>query len=203
MTDSLLQLLCADARLYHRLQRVDGGGSILTTALCSRGMWLLIFHRIAHIGVSRRDLRSPTWWLIRSLESIGKYLAAVFCKSDILEDCNFQAGIYLSNRGYLMCGAKAVGTGTLIHDHVTLGYLVANGKEGRPSIGSNVWVGPNTIIAGALTIGDGATILPGSYLTHNVPARSVVKGNPARVVRRDFDNATLRDTLAIVHDVTL
>jgi acetyltransferase-like isoleucine patch superfamily enzyme len=65
-----------------------------------------------------------------------------------------------------------------------------------------VWIGPNCIIVGALSVGDGATVLPNSVLTFSVPAGAVVKGNPARIVRTDFDNSGLRRSLTIVPDVT-
>ncbi len=64
-----------------------------------------------------------------------------------------------------------------------------------------MWIGPNCIIGGAITVGDGATALPGSFLTYSVPPRAVVKGNPAAIVLRCFDNSALRRSLAIVHDV--
>lgn len=205
MTMSAVRRFYRDACFYRQLRNADkpGGGSLLATLLLSRGLWLLAFQRVAFYSVSQRNLRNPFWWLARLTESIGRYLAAVLCKSEIREDCDFEGDVYLSDKGYMICGAHKVGTGTLIHDHVTFGHAVANGKEGRPTIGANVWIGPNTIVAGPLTIGDGATVLPDSYLTNSVPPRAVVKGNPARVVRGNFNNATLRGSLAVVYEIVL
>ena len=117
------------------------------------------------------------------------------------EDCEIGAGAYLSNQGYLLCGAHGIGAGSLIHDRCTFGHTVADGGQGRPTIGKNVWIGSNCVIAGSVTVGDGATVLPGSILTFSVPPRAVVKGNPARIVRTDFDNAGLRRSLTLVADV--
>jgi acetyltransferase-like isoleucine patch superfamily enzyme len=36
-----------------------------------------------------------------------------------------------------------------------------------------------------VTIGDGAVVAAGSVVVHDVPARALVAGNPARVVRQD------------------
>jgi acetyltransferase-like isoleucine patch superfamily enzyme len=44
-------------------------------------------------------------------------------------------------------------------------------------------------------------VLPGSFLTYSVPPGAVVKGNPAAIVRRNFDNSELRRSLLIVKDV--
>ena len=48
----------------------------------------------------------------------------------------------------------------------------------RASIGSNA-----TILCG-VTIGEEAVVGAGSVVTHDVPARTVVAGNPARELRR-------------------
>ncbi len=69
------------------------------------------------------------------------------------------------------------------------------GTDG-PNIGRNVWIGPDCIVYGNITIGDGATVLPGSVVSANVSAGSVVEGNPATKVRGNFDNIGLRRSLA-------
>jgi acetyltransferase-like isoleucine patch superfamily enzyme len=50
-------------------------------------------------------------------------------------------------------------------------------------------------------VGDGATVLPGSFLTFSVSPGAVVKGNPAVIVRKNFDNSELRRSLTIVPDI--
>jgi galactoside O-acetyltransferase len=48
---------------------------------------------------------------------------------------------------------------------------------------SNVWIGMNCIILKGVTIGEGAIVAAGSVVTKNIPAWTVVAGNPARVVK--------------------
>jgi serine acetyltransferase len=199
----LARHLAADIRFYRSLSRGrhSGAASLVTTLLANRGLWLLTFHRIAHLCLRRRNLRSPLWWLARVCKSVGACFTVVFCRSQVSEDCEIGAGAYLANQGYILCGARSIGSGSLIHDRCTFGHTVADGGEGRPAIGRNVWIGPNCVIAGSLTVGDGATILPGSFVTFSVPPRVVVQGNPALIVHRDFDNSVLRSSLAVVADV--
>jgi len=195
--------LVADARFYQRLTHSgrSGSGALVWTMLCNRGLWLLTFHRIAHYSQCQRRVRSPIWWFARLLQSVGTCFNVLFCRSGISADCEISGTVYLSNRGYLLCGARSIGAGSLIHERSTFGSAVAAGEEGRPVIGKNVWIGPDCIIAGALTVGDGSTVLPGSFLTFSVPPGAVVKGNPALIVRKNFNNFALRDSLAVVQDV--
>jgi hypothetical protein len=51
------------------------------------------------------------------------------------------------------------------------------------STGDDVWLGGNVTILGGVRIGSGSTIGAGSVITKDVPPRSVVVGNPGRVVR--------------------
>jgi serine acetyltransferase len=193
----------ADARFYDGLSRVgrSGAGSLAWTILHNRGLWLLTSHRIAHLCLRWRDLRNPLWWIGRLCKSLGDGFNVIFCRSQFAEDCEIDGAAYLSNHGYLFCGARSIGAGSLIHDHCTFGHAVAGGGDGRPTIGKDVWIGPDCVIAGPLTIGDGATVLPGSILTFSVPPCAVVKGNPARIVRTNFDNSGLRRSLSIVPDL--
>lgn len=201
--DRFVRQFVADARFYHGLRRVgrSDAGSLAWTVLHSRGLWLLTSHRVAHFCLRRRDVRNAVWWIARLCKSLGAGFNVVCCRSQVAEDCEIAGVAYLSNHGYLICGALSIGSGSLIHDRCTFGHTVAGGGEGRPAIGRDAWIGPDCVIAGALMVGDGATVLPGSVLTFSVPPRAVVKGNPARIVRTNFDNSDLRRSLTIVRDV--
>lgn len=50
-------------------------------------------------------------------------------------------------------------------------------------IGNKTWIGFNASILKGVDIAERAVVGAGSVVTRNVPARSVVAGNPARVVR--------------------
>ena len=51
------------------------------------------------------------------------------------------------------------------------------------TIGSNVWIGANATILKGVRIGDDSVVGTSAVVTKDVPPRSVVAGNPARVVR--------------------
>ncbi|MGE0698305.1 MAG: chloramphenicol acetyltransferase [Hyphomicrobiaceae bacterium] len=54
------------------------------------------------------------------------------------------------------------------------------------SIGHDVWIGHGAIILAGRSVGTGAVIAAGSIVTKDVPAYTIVAGNPARPVRQRF-----------------
>lgn len=69
----------------------------------------------------------------------------------------------------------------LCHDASTktfLGYT----KIGRVTIGSNVFIGAETVVLPGVTIGDNVIVGANSTVTHDVPDNTVVVGTPARVI---------------------
>jgi maltose O-acetyltransferase len=61
---------------------------------------------------------------------------------------------------------------------------VAGWETAKPiRIGHGVWFGGGAIVLPGITIGDGAVIGAGSMVTRDVPADTVVAGNPARIIR--------------------
>jgi maltose O-acetyltransferase len=69
----------------------------------------------------------------------------------------------------------------IAHDASTkkhLGYT----KIGRIEIGERCFLGDSVIVLPSVRIGSHSIIGAGSVVTHDVPTRSVVAGNPARVI---------------------
>ena len=51
------------------------------------------------------------------------------------------------------------------------------------TLGSNVWIGDSAIICKGVNIGDNSVVGAGSVVTKDVPANTVVAGNPAKIVK--------------------
>lgn len=58
-------------------------------------------------------------------------------------------------------------------------------------IGENVWIGQNARICKGVRIGDNAIVAACAVVTHNVPANSIVAGNPAKIVKENIDKTTI------------
>lgn len=60
--------------------------------------------------------------------------------------------------------------------------------KGDTVIGSDVWIGQNAVILPGVHIGDGAIIGANSVVGSDVAPYSIVAGNPARELRKRFDD---------------
>lgn len=62
--------------------------------------------------------------------------------------------------------------------------------KGPITVGHDVWIGHSAIILSGVTIGNGAVVGAGSVVTEDVAPYYIVAGNPARFIRRRFDEAS-------------
>jgi acetyltransferase-like isoleucine patch superfamily enzyme len=53
-------------------------------------------------------------------------------------------------------------------------------------IEDNVWIGCNSILLKGIIVGQGSVIAAGSVVTKNVPAKCLVGGNPAKILKEDI-----------------
>ena len=60
--------------------------------------------------------------------------------------------------------------------------------KGDTVVGNDVWIGQNATILPGVKIGDGAIIGANSTVGSNVAPYTIVAGNPARLIRKRFDD---------------
>lgn len=63
--------------------------------------------------------------------------------------------------------------------------------KGDTVIGNDVWIGQNATILPGVHVGDGAIIGLSSVVGHDVEPYTIVAGNPAKPIRKRFDNETI------------
>lgn len=107
------------------------------------------------------------------------------------------ATLRMGERAFVNQGAVIVASvGITIGDDVRVGDGVAVYdsdfhalQEGSPvrrapvTIGDNVWLARNATVLPGVVIGDHSVVAAGAVVTGPVPARTLVAGNPARIVR--------------------
>ena len=76
-----------------------------------------------------------------------------------------------------------IGRNCTIWQNVTIGdgFREKNGSR-YPTIGDNVIIYANAVVIGGINIGDNAIIGAGSVVVNDVPANTVVAGNPAKPI---------------------
>jgi phosphonate metabolism protein (transferase hexapeptide repeat family) len=62
-------------------------------------------------------------------------------------------------------------------------------REHRVHIGHDVWIGHGAIVLPGRSVGTGAVVAAGAIVTKDVPAYTIVAGNPARPIKRRFPEA--------------
>ena len=68
-------------------------------------------------------------------------------------------------------------------------------SKGGVTIGSDVWVADNATILSGITIGHGAVVANNAVVTKDVPPYAIVAGNPAKVVKKRFDDEIIEKLL--------
>lgn len=87
--------------------------------------------------------------------------------------------------GLVVNDRAIIGDGVVLRHCTTLGVKETGefGTGAAPRIGNYVDIGSNTVILGGVNVGDYAQIGAGAVVLNDVPARGVMVGNPARVIR--------------------
>ncbi|WP_449758636.1 Vat family streptogramin A O-acetyltransferase [Erwinia persicina] len=65
--------------------------------------------------------------------------------------------------------------------------------KGDTRVGNDVWMGYDCLIMPGVTIGNGAIISSRSVVVSDVPAYSIVGGNPAKVIRQRFSDEVIAE----------
>lgn len=105
-------------------------------------------------------------------------------KMNIGHDCFFNCNVSVTCLESINIGNNVqIGNNTVIVDH-NHDYQNGNGYICKNVvIEDNTWIGANCVILPGVSIKEGAIIAAGSVVNKDVPAYTVVAGNPAKVVR--------------------
>ncbi len=90
-------------------------------------------------------------------------------------DMTFPKGVHVAEYSFLAFGSRI-----LTHDRTRGLYL-------HTRIGKNCFIGGQSLILPGVEIGDNCVVGAGSVVTKNVPANSIVAGNPARILRSGIE----------------
>ena len=90
-------------------------------------------------------------------------------------DRTFPIGVHVGAYSYVAFEARM-----LTHDRTRGLYL-------HTRVGENCFIGGRALILPGVEIGDNCVVAAGAIVTKSVPPRSIVAGNPAKVIRSDIE----------------
>lgn len=152
------------------------GGTILNQAFIA-----LLMYRFGRWAI---NLRNPVVRKIfQKIYGFPNMFVAGFTKIWIPPQTTIGEGFHIIHAE----GSLSIHPDTVIGDrfgvmhNVTIG---TNMREGCPTIGNDVFVGVNSTVLGAITIGDRVRIAANTAVSTDVPSDSVVIGSPAKIFPR-------------------
>ena len=95
-------------------------------------------------------------------------------------------GFYIGHSGRVIIHPDAkLGKNINIATGVTIGQENRGKRQGAPTFDGNCWIGTNAVVVGNVRIGEDVLIAPLAYVNFDVPAHSIVVGNPARIIQKE------------------
>ncbi len=85
------------------------------------------------------------------------------------------------------------------HNYREVGQFMFDVKQKRDGddlpviIEDDTWIGCNAVILKGVRVGRGAIVGAGTIVSKDVPPYTIVAGNPARIIRYRFDEATIKE----------
>lgn len=149
-----------------------GTFNFLTFTYCMT--WIKTFRNIFYFRTSRNH----------------PYITALFKiifpeMNDIEISGDIGGGLVIWHGYGLVLACHKIGENCSIWQGVTIGR---NPKPGmvidKPTIGDNVSILTNAVVAGGIEIGDNTSIGAGSIVLKSMPSNVIVAGNPAKIIRK-------------------
>jgi len=104
---------------------------------------------------------------------------------EIGDRCFFNSGVVLTANHHMRIGEHCkFGENVRLGDYDYHEVDEGSGAGGAPiTIGRNVWIATGASILSGVELGDHCVVATGAVVTKSFPARTLIGGNPARVLR--------------------
>lgn len=176
----MIQTILADLRSSVDSTRLSGfsyWARVIGRSLLSPAAHVVVMYRISTV-LYRNPLTRPFAFLLRTI-------SIVYTGSEIHPAAVIGPGLTLVHCQQVMIGQGVViGSNARICHNVSIGGDAGSTEfAGCPKIGDYVQIGMAALIMGPVTVGDWSQIGAQSLVIKDVPARAIVAGSPARVLR--------------------
>lgn len=129
-----------------------------------------------------------------SMNINGNFSLFYGCDVILFEGAEFNVGNSFINSDAKIRCHKSITIGddcAISHDFTVMDsnahYLNGDNKTAPVVIEDHVWIGTRVTILSGVKVGTGAVIAAGSVVTKDVPAGSLVGGNPAKIIKENVE----------------
>ena len=124
----------------------------------------------------RRVRASPLKQIIWVMTGISRQIIIIISGIDIPYSARIGAGLVIGHSGNVVIGSKVViRRNVTLHQGVTIGKSSVSRAEPEPKIGRSVFVGPNAVILGQISVGSNSIISPNAFVSKNIPSSSIIR----------------------------
>lgn len=169
---------------------------------------LVTIKRTAHLQGGGRlfiGVKWPAYGLLQSVFSVwdqasvsvdGDFRFYTGCRVVVDQGAKLELGSgYVNSNSSIACFSHIkIGHDVAIAENVTIrdsdNHSMVNlthVKTQPITIGNHVWIGMNAVILKGVNIGDGAVIAAGAIVNKDVPAKALVGGIPARIIKENVE----------------
>jgi serine O-acetyltransferase len=141
--------------------------------LTSGGMQAVWAYRISHRAWIHRH---------RLLAQLIRYTARFMTGVEIHPGAVIGRHLLIDHgTGVVIGETTVIGDDVIMHHQVTLGGRVNTPGKRHPTVGDRVYIGAGAMILGNVTIGSDSSVGALTLVLHDIPKKSIVVGNPARI----------------------
>lgn len=167
---------------FIKYKKYSGNKSSLVLLLTQQGLWALTVYRISN-KIYKSSLFKPLKKVLLGFVLVHQKWIEIATGISLPYTVTIGQQFYIGHFGGIIINANVkIGNNCNVSQGVTLGVSGRGENRGVPTIGNNVYIGANAVIAGPITIGDNCVIAANTLVTKSIEANAVVVGVPGVIV---------------------
>jgi len=156
--------------------------SWLFMLLAHQGLWALMEYRL-HRWVDLRVNIPIIRQILRLFCFLWHKFIQIITGIDLPHKADLGKGLYINHFGGITLNPEVkIGEFCNLSPDITIGFGGRGDKQGCPTLGDRVFIGPGARIFGPITIGSDVAIGANAVVTKDLPEQAVAVGIPAKVI---------------------
>lgn len=180
---TIFELIHSDYKKYRKY-----GASFFVILFFTQGFWAIFQHRIAYyffIKTKFRLFRNVVMLFVYSWQKIIEIVTGISIPASVKIGHSFYIGHF---GGVILHSNTVIGNNCNISQGVTIGVSGLGEKRGTPTLGNNIYIAANAVVAGKIFIGDNVLIGACSFVHFDVKENCVLVGAPATIISEKGSN---------------